>query len=126
MEECFKGYTMHIEHKAGDKTFADFAGETVSIIDRKTGEITKAQIFVSILGASQYSYVEATESQKKEDWIRANENAFQKFGGVTAAIVPDQFRSAVAKPCKYEPEINPEYEDFARHYGGGKQFQRDL
>ena len=109
--------TMHIEHKAGDKTFADFAGETVSIIDRKTGQITKAQIFVSILGASQYSYVEATESQKKEDWIRANENAFQKFGGVTAAIVPDQFRSAVAKPCKYEPEINPEYEDFARHYG---------
>ncbi len=109
--------TMHMEHKAGDKTFADFAGETVDIIDCKTGEINKAEIFVSILGASQYSYVEATKSQKKEDWIQANENAFHYFGGVTAAIVPDQFKSAVSKPCKYEPKINPAYEDFARHYG---------
>jgi len=109
--------TMHIEHKAGDKTFADFTGETVNIVNRKTGEIKEAEIFASILGASQLAYVEAVQSQKKEHWIKANENAFLKFGGVTAAIVPDQFRSAVSKPCKYEPEINPEYEDFARHYG---------
>jgi len=109
--------TMHMEHKAGDKTFVDFAGEKFKIVDRKTGEIKEVEIFISILGASQLAYVEATESQKKEDWIRANENAFQKFGGVTAAIVPDSLKSAVKKPCKYEPDINPEYENFARHYG---------
>jgi len=84
--------TMHIEHKAGDKTFADFTGETVNIVDRKTGEIKKVEIFASILGASQLAYVEAVESQKSHCWIAANENAFLKFGGVTAAIVPDQFR----------------------------------
>ena len=106
-----------MEHKAGDKTFVDFAGEKFRIVDSKTGELKEVEIFTSILGASQLAYVEATESQRKEDWIRANENAFQKFGGVTAAIVPDQLKSAVSKPCKYEPDINPEYEDFARHYG---------
>ncbi len=109
--------TMHMEHKAGDKTFVDFTGAKFDIVDPKTGEVSQAEIFTSILGASQLSYVEATESQKKECWIRANENAFLKFGGVTAAIMPDQLRSAVKKPCKYEPDINPEYEDFANHYG---------
>jgi len=106
-----------MEHKVGDKTFVDFAGEKFNIVDPKTREVSQAEIFTSILGASQLAYVEVTESQRKEDWIRANENAFQKFGGVTAAIVPDQLRSAVSKPCKYEPDINPEYEDFAKHYG---------
>jgi len=109
--------TMHMEHKAGDKTFVDFTGEKFNIVDPKTGEVWQAEIFTSILGASQLAYVEATKSQRKEDWIRANENAFLKFGGVTAAIMPDQLRSAVTKSCKYEPDINPEYEDFARHYG---------
>ena len=109
--------TMHIEHKAGDKTFVDFAGEKLQIVDRKTGEIKEVEAFVAILGASQLTYVEATETQKKEDWIRANENAFLKFGGVTACIVPDNLKSAVTNPNKYEPDINPEHEDFARHYG---------
>ena len=109
--------TMHIEHKAGDKTFVDFAGEKLHIVDRKTGEIQEVEVFIAILGASQLAYVEATESQKKEDWIRANENAFLKFGGVTAAIVPDNLGSGVTKANKYEPDINPEYDDFAKHYG---------
>jgi transposase len=109
--------TMHIEHKAGDKTFVDFAGEKLSLVDRKTGEIRQAEVFVAILGASQLTYVEATETQKSQDFIRANENAFAKFGGVTAAIVPDNLKSAVTNPNKYEPDINPEYDDFARHYG---------
>ena len=109
--------TMHMEHKAGDKTFVDFAGETLFIVDRKTGEKTEVEVFIAILGASQRSYVEATESQKKECWIRANENAFHEFGGVTAAIVPDNLKSAVTTPNKYEPDINPEYDDFAKHYG---------
>ena len=109
--------TMHMEHKAGDKTYVDFAGEKFRIVDPKTGEVKEVEMFTSILGASQLAYVEALPSQRKEDWIRANENAFRKFGGVTAAIMPDQLRSAVKKPCKYEPDINPEYDDFAKHYG---------
>jgi len=109
--------TMHMEHKAGDKTYVDFTGYKFKIVDPKTGSFEEVETFTSILGASQVAYVEATESQKKEDWIRANENAFRKFGGVTAAIMPDQLKSAVKKPCKYEPDINPEYEDFATHYG---------
>jgi len=81
--------TMHMEHKAGDKCFVDLAGEKLFIVDRKTGEKTEVEVFIAILGASQRSYVEAVESQKKECWIAANENAFCEFGGVTSAIVPD-------------------------------------
>jgi len=113
---------MHMEHKAGDRTFVDFTGEKINIVDPKTGEVRQAEIFTAILGASQLAYVEAVGSQRKEDWIHANENAFLKFGGVTAAIVPDQIKSAVKKPCKYEPDINPEYEDFARQ---GKPRDKD-
>jgi len=109
--------TMHMEHKAADKMFVDFSGETLFIVDRKTGEKIQVEVFIAILGASQRSYVEAVESQKKECWIAANENAFHEFGGVTAAIVPDNLKSAVTKPDKYEPDINPEYDDFAKHYG---------
>ena len=109
--------TMHMEHKAGDKCFVDFSGETLFIVDRKTGEKIQVEVFIAILGASQRSYIEAVESQKKECWIRANENAFHEFGGVTAAIVPDNLKGAITKPDKYEPDVNPEYDDFARHYG---------
>jgi len=109
--------TMHIEHKAGDKTFVDFAGQKLQVVDRATGEIRHVEVFVAILGASQLTYVEAVETQNSRDWIRANENAFLKFGGVTSAIVPDNLKSAVVSPNKYEPDINPEYDDFAKHYG---------
>lgn len=106
--------TMHIEHKASDKIFVDFAGQKLQIVDRKTGEIRHVEVFAAILGESQLTYVEATESQNSCNWIRANENAFLKFGGVTAAIVPDNLKSAVASPNKYEPDINPEYDDFLK------------
>ncbi len=109
--------SMHIEHKAGDKVFVDYTGKKLKIVDKLTVEEKEVEIFVAILGASQFSYVEATESQKKEDWIKSNENAFQYFGGVTRAVVPDNLKSAITKSDKYEPEINPEYADFARHYG---------
>ena len=109
--------SMHIEHKAGDKMFADFAGKHLHITDRITGCLTEVEVFVSILGASQYTYVEGMASQQKEDWIRANENSLIYFGGVPAAIVPDNLRSAVNKACKYEPDINPEFLKFAEHYG---------
>lgn len=108
--------SMHIEHKAADKAFVDFAGKHLQIANRATGEVTDVDVFVSILGASQYTYVEAVATQKKHDWIKANINSLEYFGGVPRAIVPDCLKSAINKPNRYEPEINPEYEDFARHY----------
>lgn len=108
--------TMHMEHKAGDKMFVDFTGKHLSIVDPKTGKVKDAEIFVAILGASQLTYVEASHSQKKEDWIKLNQNAFLYFGGVPDAIVPDCLKSAITCGNKYEPDINPEYMDFARHY----------
>jgi len=108
--------TMHINHKAGDKMFVDFTGKKLKIADRATGTIAEVEVFIALLGASQLTYVEATMTQKKEDWIKANENAFIYFGGVTQAITPDCLKSGVTKGDKYEPEINPEYLDFARHY----------
>jgi transposase len=107
---------MHIDHKAGDKMFVDYAGNKLSIVDRKTGEVRPVEVFVAILGASQLTYVEASLSQKLEDWIRSNENAFLYFGGVTGAIVPDNLKSGVAHSDKYEPGINFMFEDFAEHY----------
>jgi len=108
--------TMHIDHKAGDKMFVDYAGNKLSIVDRKTGKIRPVEVFVAILGASQLTYVEASFSQKSEDWIRSNENAFLYFGGVTGAIVPDNLKSGVTHSDKYEPGINFMFEDFADHY----------
>lgn len=108
--------TMHIDHKAGDKLFVDFTGKKLQVVDRETGETRDAEIFVGLLGASQFTYVEAVESQKKDDWIRVNENALHYFQGVPSAIVPDCLKSAVTRGDKYEPDINPEYLDFARHY----------
>ncbi len=107
---------MHIEHKAGDKMYIDFAGEKLSITDRETGEVTPVEVFAAILGCSQLMYAEAVASQKKEDLIRACENALQFFGGVPAAIVPDNLKSAVTKSSKYEPTINETFADFAEHY----------
>jgi len=108
--------TMHMEHKAGDKLFVDFAGKKLEITDRITGEKREVEVFVAVLGASQLVYVEASLSQKKEDWIRLNENALRYIGGVPRAIVPDCLKSAITKADRFEPDINPEYLDFARHY----------
>ena len=108
--------SMHMEHKVGDKAFVDFAGKHLQIVNRDTGELTDVEVFVSILGASEYTYVEAVASQKKHDWIKANINALEYFGGVPLAIVPDCLKTAINKPNPYEPDINPEYEDFAKHY----------
>lgn len=107
---------MHMEHAVGDKTFVDFTGAKLALTNLLTGEMTDVEVFVAILGASQLTYVEATMSQKKEDFIRANANAFAYFGGVTKAIVPDCLKSAVTNGNKYEPDINPEFADFAHHY----------
>jgi transposase len=105
------------EHRAGDKLFVDYAGQTVGIVDRKTGEIRPAQIFVAVLGASNYTYAEATWSQQLPDWIGSHVRAFQFLGGVSAVIVPDNLKSGVHKAHRYEPDINPTYVEMARHYG---------
>ncbi len=107
---------MHFNHKAGDKMYVDFTGKKMQITDRFTGKIREVEIFVSILGASQYTYVEASYSQRKEDWIRLNENALLFYGGVPRAIVPDNLKSGVTKASNYEPILNETYRDFARHY----------
>jgi len=107
---------LHIEHKAGDKMFVDFAGKKLEITERKTGAKQEVEVFVAVLGWSQMTYVEATESQKIPDWIRLNANALIYFEGAPAAIVPDNLKSGVRKANRYEPKINRTYEEFARHY----------
>lgn len=108
---------MHMEHKAGDKLFIDYAGKKLSVVDKNTGEITEVEFFVAILGSSQYTYAEASPSQQKEDLIKSVENALQFYGGVPAAIVPDNLKSAVKKSNKFEPTLNETFLDFAEHYG---------
>ncbi len=108
--------SMHMEHKAGDKLFVDFTGKKLSIVDPKTGEKQELEIFVSVLGSSQLSYIEAVPSQKKADWVAVNQSALRFYKGVPAAIVPDCLKSAVIKADKYEPQINETYNDFAQHY----------
>ncbi len=108
--------TLSIEHKAGDKVFIDFAGKRLSFVDKATGEVTLVEVFLAVLGFSQMTYVEATLSQKKEDLIKAVENAFLSYGGVPQVVVPDNLKSAVKKPQRYEPEINETFQDFALHY----------
>jgi transposase len=108
---------MHMNHKAGDKMFVDYAGKTLELTDKDTGQITEVQFFVAILGASQYTYAEASMTQKKEDFIGSIENAMHYFKGVPAAIVPDNLRSAVTKSNRYEPTLNETFLDFADYYG---------
>lgn len=107
---------MHIEHKAGDLTYTDFTGKKMHYVDPETGEVMPAEIFIAILGASQLIYVEAVRSQKLDDWIWANENAWLYYGGTTRGICPDNLKSAVIKACNYEPLLNETYDDLARHY----------
>jgi len=108
--------TMRQHHKAGDKLFIDYAGSTVPIVDTKSGEIKEAQIFVAVMGASNYTFAEATWSQKIPDWISSHVRAFAFFGGVAALLVPDNLRACTTKACRYEPEINSTYADMVQHY----------
>ena len=109
--------TLRQEHRAGEKLFIDYAGQTVSIVDPKTGEITEAQIFLATLGASNYTFAEASLSQDLPSWIKSHVHAFEFFGGVAEILVPDNLKSGVTNPCRYEPDINPTYQDLAEHYG---------
>lgn len=108
--------SMRIDHKAGDKLYVDFAGDKLHIVDPSTGELQAVEVFVAILGASQLTYVEAVSSQQKEDFIAACEGALHFMGGVPAAIVPDNLKSAVTSSSKYEPVLNETFAAFAEHY----------
>ena len=104
-------------HKAGEKLFVDYAGHTLPIINPRTGEIRQSQIFIATLGASSYTFAEATWNQDLSDWLGSHRRAFEFIGGVPEIVIPDNLKSAVTKPCRYDPDLNPSYQDLAKHYG---------
>jgi len=104
-------------HLAGEKLFVDYCGPTMDVINPDTGELRTAQVFVAVLGASNYTYACASWSQKQEDWLSAHVQAFEFFGGVSEVVVPDNLKSGVKKTHRYEPDINPSYQQLATHYG---------
>jgi transposase len=108
--------SMKQTHKAGDKTFIDYSGMTFDIIDPATGEIRSTEIFIGVLGASNYTYAEATWSQQLPDWIASHVRMFEYFGGASALLVPDNLKSAVTKACRYDPDVNPTYAEMVSHY----------
>lgn len=121
--ERYQAYRRHLDlslrqvHRAGEKAFVDYCGQMVPVTDPVTGLIQEAQIFVAVLGASNYTFAEATWSQQLRDWTASHERAFEAFGGTPQIVVPDNLKSGVNRPCRYEPELNPTYRDLAEHYG---------
>lgn len=111
--------TMRQEHAAGDKAFVDYSGKRVPIVDRKTGEVREAELFVGVLGASSYTFAEATWTQTLPDWIGSHVRMFAFFGGVPRLIVPDNLKSGVNRASFHDPEINRSYGMMASHYGVG-------
>lgn len=109
--------SMRQVHRAGEKVFLDYSGDTIAVIDAKSGEILTAQIFVATMGASKYTYAEATWTQSLPDWIGSNIRMLEFFGAVPSLWIPDNLKSAIKKACRYEPEATSTYEDCARHYG---------
>ena len=109
--------TLRQRHIAGEKTFLDWGGDTLSWIDAATGETQRAYLFVAVLGASNYTYAEAFADQKLACWIDGHIHAVEYFGGCTRLCVPDNAKTGVIKPCYYEPEIHHAYQELADHYG---------
>lgn len=108
---------MHQTHRAGEKLFVDYAGMTATVTDRHTGEPREVQVFVASLGASSYTYAEATESQTIPDWIASHVRTFAHLGGVPALVIPDNLKTGITRACYYEPDLNPTYHELARYYG---------
>ena len=109
-------YCMRQEHRAGEKAFIDYS-DGLSLVNAKTGEVTRTQLFVAVWGASNYTYAEAALSQKLPSWIGSHVRAFAYFGCVPRLLVPDNLKSGVHDACYYEPEVNPTYAEMAQHYG---------
>ena len=112
--------SMRQVHRAGEKTFIDFSGKRPSLVDRRTGELRPVELFVSVLGASGFTYAEATRTQQLPDWVDAHIRMVEYFGGATTMWIPDQLKSAITRPCRYEAGVNRTYEDLAAHYGRGR------
>jgi transposase len=108
--------TMRQTHVAGEKLFSDYAGRTVEVIDGASGEIRRAQVFVAALGASSYTYAEASWTQGLADWVGAHVRCFAHLGGVPRQLVSDNLKAAVTRPCRYEPGLNPTFQELAEHY----------
>ena len=111
-----RGLVMRQVHTAGEKMFVDYSGKRPEVMDPTTGEFTKVELFVAVLGASNYTYAEATASQQGPDWISSHVRALEFFGGAPRAIVCDQLKSGVSRSCRYEPDVQRTYEDLANHY----------
>ncbi|MFI5299366.1 MAG: IS21 family transposase [Polyangiales bacterium] len=109
--------SMRQVHRAGEKLFIDYSGKKLRVVDQATGEPTEVELFVAVMGASNYTYAEATRSQKLDDFVSSTTRTFEFLGGVPEIVVPDQLRSAVSGPDRYEPDINPTYLEMAQHYG---------
>ena len=108
--------TMRQTHMAGEKLFVDYAGTTMGVIDASTGEVLKAQLFIAVLGASSYTFAEATWTQTLPDWLGSHTRAFDFLGGVAAITVSDNLKSGIIKACFYEPTVNRSYAEMAAHY----------
>jgi transposase len=109
---------MRQEHRAGERLFVDFAGQTIPIYDKRSGAVTRrAQLFVAVLGASNYLYAEALPSQELLHWVEGHRHAFEFFGGVPELVICDNLRSGVTRPNRYEPDVNATYAEMAAHYG---------
>jgi transposase len=109
--------SMRQVHRAGEKVFIDYSGDTVAVIDANSGEILSAEIFVATLGASKYAYAEASWTQTLPDWIGSSIRMLEFFGAVPRLWIPDNLKAAIRKVCRYEPEATSTYQDCARHYG---------
>jgi len=112
-----RGLVMRQVHVAGDKAFVDYSGKKARIVDAATGEVVEVELFVAVLGASNYTYAEATHTQRGPDWISSHVRLLEYLGGAPAALVPDQLKSGVTRACRYEPEAQRTYEEMAQHYG---------
>jgi transposase len=108
---------MRQDHKAGEKLFVDYAGMTMPVVNRETGEVRQAEVFVATLGASNYTYAEASWTQTLPDWVASHVRAFAFFGGASELVIPDNLRSGVSYSCRYDPDANPTYAEMAAHYG---------
>jgi len=108
---------MRQEHRAGEKLFVDFSGQTVPVVHPETGVVASAEIFVGVMGASNYTYAEALPSQELAHWIAGHVHAFEFMGGAPQIAVCDNLKSGLTRPHRYEPEVNPTYLEMAAHYG---------
>jgi transposase len=109
--------SMRQVHRAGEKTFIDYSGKKPRVVDRHTGEARPVELFVAVLGASSFVYAEAMEAQDLPSWVGGHVRMAEFFGGSTAIWVPDNLKSGITTPCRYEPEVNRTYADLAEHYG---------